>query len=110
MKPLLPWPRAIPGSDGAYATSWVLAYEHELLREDAETTVQRAHMHDPGLRMEAAVEDSDRIVVTFTSDEAYDADSLSRSVVALQLVARVIGKPASVLGCPVADWPFFTNP
>jgi hypothetical protein len=106
----LPWPVPRPTAQGTRATTWVLTFGWPITRLDADVAVERVRMHDPSLEMDIAVEDDQRMVVTFTWNSDYDGDALSRSAVALQLLTEVIGRPVRVLGQPIADWPFLKRP
>jgi hypothetical protein len=63
-------------------------------------------MQDPSLQVRVTLEHGDRMVIMFIWGETYDADALSRSSVALQLIAQVVGRSAQLLGQPATDWPF----
>ncbi len=82
-----------------------MAFDRQLAETDAEVAVERVRLQDPSLDMEVTSEGS-LMVITFSWRENYDADALSRSSVALQLITQVVGRPVQLLGRAASDWPF----
>ena len=101
----LPWPQPIPKAREGFITRWVMAFDWQLTGEDAGIAVDRVRLQDPSLDMNLTLK-GDLMVITFTWRERYDADALSRSSAALQLITRVVGRPVQLLGRATDDWPF----
>ena len=88
---LLPWPQPRSTVEGVSVTRWVMDFDRLLVGTDAEVVAARLPMQDPSLQVNVTLEHGDRIVITVTWRENYDADALSRSSVALQLITQVVG-------------------
>jgi hypothetical protein len=107
--PGLPWPRAEAQADGTSRTAWILTFASDV--DDARLTALRDNLRhqDPTLRYEVVRTGRDELRLEFTW-QAYDAEALSRSALAIALAEEVVGSIASIGGRPRQEWPIGRPP